>query len=444
MEKEESKESNNYFPESTRTRKVFKNLILHIHPTQVRKLSISITHTWGLGGMVVILFLVQVFTGIVLRFVYEPSPEKAYNSILIIQNQVFFGQFIRNMHHLSGMLMVVISFLHLLRVFFTEAYYPPRHWNWIIGVGLMLTVVLSNFSGYLLPWDQLSYWAVTVATSMLHYIPGIGEWLMKLVRGGDEVGSVTLLNFYNYHTSILPLIMVILMGFHFWKVRKAGGVVIPGGPKNEDKEYVSTVPHLVARELVVALVLLAVIMLFSVFRDAPLLERANPALSPNPAKAPWYFLGIQELLMHFHPFFASFVMPIIFLTAIIWIPFTKFESTDGGIWFVSKRGKKLCAQTAIITSIIIPILVLVNNFIPDIIKSTSGLLSIIGNGLLPVLLILGAIVLWIYWMNKKSGFTKNEIFQAVFVFFVVSYLILMFISIWFRGEGMALMWPWQV
>ena len=281
MTSEENLESNQYFPESTRTRKVFKNLILHIHPTRVRKATLKLSHTWGLGGMVVILFLVQAFTGIILRFAYEPSPDKAYNSILIIQNQVLFGQFVRNMHHFSGMLMVVVSFLHLLRVFFTEAYHAPRHWNWIIGIGLMLTVVLSNFSGYLLPWDQLSFWAVTVATSMLHYIPGVGEWLMRLVRGGNEVGSSTLLNFYNYHTSLLPLIMVILMAFHFWKVRKAGGVVVPGGSKNDDKEYVPTVPHLVAREFVVALVLLAVIMMVSAFRDAPLLEKANPAIEPK-------------------------------------------------------------------------------------------------------------------------------------------------------------------
>lgn len=444
MQSEGQQESNQYFPESVRTRKVFKNLILHIHPTRVRKASLKLTHTWGLGGMAAILFLVQVFTGIILRFVYIPSPEKAYNSILIIQDQVLFGQFVRNMHHFSGMLMVVVSFLHLLRVFFTEAYHPPRHWNWIIGVGLMLTVVLSNFSGYLLPWDQLSYWAVTVATSMLHYIPGIGEWLMMLVRGGNEVGSVTLLNFYNYHTAILPLIIVILMAFHFWKVRKAGGVVIPGGKKNEDKEYVSTIPHLVARELVVALVLIAIIMIVSVFRDAPLLEKANPALSPNPAKAPWYFLGIQELLMHFHPFFASFVMPLIFLTAIIWLPFTKFENRDGGIWFFSDRGRKLCARTAIFTLLIIPLLVLLNNFIPDFIESSSGFMAVIGNGLLPVIIIMLAISGWIYWLKKKMGFEKNEIAQAVFVFFIVSYLILMFISIWFRGQGMALMWPWQV
>ena len=221
MTSEENLESNQYFPESTRTRKVFKNLILHIHPTRVRKATLKLSHTWGLGGMVVILFLVQAFTGIILRFAYEPSPEKAYNSILIIQNQVLFGQFVRNMHHFSGMLMVVVSFLHLLRVFFTEAYHAPRHWNWIIGIGLIVTVVLSNFSGYLLPWDHLSFWAVTVATSMLHYIPGLGE---LRVQSAEE--SFLAAHFPSLRLSVLSamqfvavLFSAILAAITSWRIR---------------------------------------------------------------------------------------------------------------------------------------------------------------------------------------------------------------------------------
>lgn len=444
MQSTDQQESIKYFPESVRTRKVFRNLILHIHPTRVRKETLKITHTWGLGGMAVILFLLQVFTGIILRFVYEPSPAKAYDSLIAIQDQVLFGQFVRNIHHLSGMLMVVITFLHLLRVFFTEAFHPPRHWNWVIGLGMMLTVVLSNFSGYLLPWDQLSYWAVTVATSMLHYVPGVGDMLLHLFRGGNEVGPVTLLNFYNFHTAILPLIMVVLMVFHFWKVRKAGGVVVPGGKINENKEYVSAIPDFVAREFVFALVLIALVLFISVIWNAPLLERANPALSPNPAKAPWYFLGIQELLMHFHPLFAAFIIPVLFLAIIVWLPFSRFKTKNSGIWFASDNGRKLCIKTTVFTLLIIPGLIVANEFIPDFIETASGALAVIGNGLVPLTIILVSLALWIYWLSKKAGYSKNEIVQAVFVFLVVSYLILMFTSIWFRGEGMALCWPWEV
>jgi len=430
-----------FFPEAVRTRKVFKDLILHIHPTQVRKTSIRFSHTWGLGGMALILFLLQLFTGLMLRFVYEASPEKAYESILSIQNQVFLGQFVRNIHHYSGMFMVVVTFLHMLRVFFTEAYRPPRHVNWIIGIAMMLLVVLSNFSGYLLPWDQLSFWAVTVATGMLHYIPWIGDGLMELIRGGPDIGPVTLVNFYNFHTAILPLAMIILMAYHFWKVRKVGGVVVPGGSANPDKEYVPTIPNLVAKELVVALVLLAFVFLLSALWDAPLQERANPSMSPNPAKAPWYFLGIQELLMHFHPFFAAFVFPAIFLSAIIWLPYSKFETNGGGIWFASERGKKLALRTGVITIFLMIILVLLEEWIPEFATESSSW-SWFFEGFLPSLVIFLVLVGWIVSLKRNFKYTRNEIAQGVFILFTMSYVVLTIFGIWFRGQGMALVWPW--
>jgi len=442
MKQETPKTGNKYFSDSVRTRKVFKNLILHIHPVQVRKVSLKYSHTMGLGGMLVILFLLQAFTGIILRFVYEPSPEKAYDSILAIQQIVIFGQFVRNIHHLSGMLMVVIAFFHMLRTLFTEAFKPPRKGNWIIGIVLMLLIVFSNFSGYLLPWDQLSYWAVTVATSMFHYIPFIGEWLVEMIRGGSEIGAATLLNFFNFHTAILPLSIVILMAFHFWKVRKAGGVVVPSGKRNEDMEYISTIPNLVAREFVIALVLIACIVLISAVWNAPLLERANPALSPNPAKAPWYFLGIQELLMHFHPFFAAFVIPTIFLTALFWLPYQKFEEDKAGFWFASERGKRLCKKTSLVILFTIPLLVLANEFIPDLIESSSGIWAIVGNGLIPFVILFSGLLGWVWWLKNKRNYSKNEIVQGIFVLWITSYLVLMFIAIWFRGEGMELCWPW--
>ena len=199
----------------------------------------------------------------------------------------------------------------MLRVFFTGAYRKPRHATWIFGIFLLILVVLSNFTGYLLPWDQLSYWAVTVCTSLLQYIPLIGNPLKEALLGGNEVGSVTLSNFFNLHTGIIPLLIIILMGYHFWRIRKAGGVIVPESSK--DYPMVDTQPNLVSREFVVALVLLAFLLAISVFFDAPLRERANPAFSPNPAKAPWYFMGLQELLIHFHPFFAVVVFPVTIL-----------------------------------------------------------------------------------------------------------------------------------
>jgi len=272
------------------------SVILMVHPEKVRASSLVFKRTFGLGGMALLLFILQAVTGILLRFVYEPTPTGAYDSILFIKAEVIFGNFVRNIHHWSGMLIVVVVFLHLLRVFYTQAYYPPRRFNWIAGIFLLALSILMNFTGYLLPWDQLSYWAVTVSTNMLEYVPLVGEWLKTAIRGGAEVSGPTLLIFYNLHTGVIPIILLTLLVFHFWKIRKAGGVIVPQEKGNEDNKLVSSIPNLLEREVAVGLALLAFILFLSIFVNAPLLERADPAFSPNPVKAPWYFSGIQELL----------------------------------------------------------------------------------------------------------------------------------------------------
>ncbi|MEZ5084285.1 MAG: cytochrome b N-terminal domain-containing protein [Bacteroidales bacterium] len=172
-----------------------RGFIFHLHPPKVSKESIRFTRTFGLGGMAVLLFFIQCFTGILLRFSYVPTPDQAYDSILYIENDIVFGGFVRGIHHWSGLFFVIITFLHFIRVFYSQAIFMPRRINWIIGMGLLILAIFSNFTGYLLPWDQLSYWAVTVATSMLLYIPLIGEGLLQIVRGGNDIGSATLLNF---------------------------------------------------------------------------------------------------------------------------------------------------------------------------------------------------------------------------------------------------------
>jgi len=251
-----------------------RSFIYHLHPPKVPKDSIKFSRTFGLGGMALLLFLVQALTGLLLRFSYIPTPSEAYDSVLFINENILFGKLVRNIHHWAGILMVLVTFLHFIRVFLSQAYYKPRDVNWILGILLLLGVILSNFTGYLLPWDQLSYWAVTVATSMLDYVPLIGEFFQRAIRGGTEVGSTTLLNFYNFHTGILPLFLMIIMVYHFWKVRRAKGVAIPN--TGEGIERVPSNPDLLLKELTVGLVLIAAILVLSVLFNAPLLERANP------------------------------------------------------------------------------------------------------------------------------------------------------------------------
>jgi quinol-cytochrome oxidoreductase complex cytochrome b subunit len=330
----------------------------------------------------------------------------------------------------------------MLRVILTGAYSKPRHATWIFGIFLLILVVMSNFTGYLLPWDQLSYWAVTVVTSLFQYVPLIGEPAKEMLLGGNEVGSVTLSNFFNLHTGILPLLMVLLMGFHFWRIRRAGGVIVP--ESNKEEPLSDTYPNLVARELVVALVLLACLLVISAIFDAPLRERANPSFSPNPAKAPWYFMGLQELLIHFHPLFVVVVFPVTIVAGSIWLPYLKREDTNQGIWFISDKGKKAGMQAAAAGLIFTVAFVLISDFLPDPETILPSVPPLILTGLIPFTFVSGTIYIFLKFIRQKYSLTRHEYIQTLIIILVVSYAVLSLIGILFRGAGMKLMWPWQI
>ncbi len=156
---------------------VFNTLLLHFRPTQLPEKTLRFTHTFGLGGMSLVLILLLFATGILMMFVYQPSPEVAYESITSLQDEALFGRLVRNTHHWSANLLVGIALLHLLRVYLTSGYHAPRQFNWVVGLVLLLFTLVANFTGYLLPWDQLSYWAITISTAMLAYVPVVGERL---------------------------------------------------------------------------------------------------------------------------------------------------------------------------------------------------------------------------------------------------------------------------
>jgi quinol-cytochrome oxidoreductase complex cytochrome b subunit len=428
--------------QNTSQTKSWYNLILHLHPRKVKPFTLRFTLTFGLGGMAALLVVIQVFTGLLLKFHYIPSPEGAYNSVLNINEGLLFGKLAHNIHHWSAVLLLWITFLHMLRVVFTGAYSKPRHATWIFGMILLLLVILSNFTGYLLPWDQLSYWAVTVVTSLLQYIPLEGESLKQSLLGGNEVGGVTLSNFFNLHTGIIPLAIIILMGFHFWRIRKAGGVIVPESNKKEP--LADTYPNLVVREFVVALVLLAFLLTISVLFDAPLRERANPYFSPNPAKAPWYFMGLQELLIHFHPVFVVVVFPLTILAGSFWLPFLKLTETHSGIWFISDRGRKAGKYAAFAGIIFTVVFILVSEFLPDPETLLPSVPSLILTGLVPFLIVAGTIYLFLNYIRKKYYINRAEYIQTLIILLVVSYTVLSLVGILFRGQGMKLVWPWQI
>jgi quinol-cytochrome oxidoreductase complex cytochrome b subunit len=435
-------------PRTDRDRKwvVFNTLVLHVRPTRVPKSTLKYTHTFGLGGMSLVLVVLLMATGTLMMFAYEPFPNWAYDSIVRMQEQVLFGRLVRGVHHWSANLLVVVVFLHMLRVFFTGGFHTPRQFNWVIGLCLLVCVLGANFTGYLLPWDQLSYWAVTICTGMIGYVPGAGTWLQGLIRGGEEIDRATLINFYTLHTTVMPVLFISLMALHFWRVRKAGGVVNPQHPGESPSgkpETVLFLPDLLLRETAVALLLTAFVLITAIVFEAPLGERANPGMSPNPAKAPWYFLGFQELLLHFHPVFAVFVIPLMLATWLGLLPYLTQESQLSGSWFLSARGRRMAVLAALTAAVVTPLWIVVDDLVVARSQALSGIPSWLGNGLFPFALGAGGIVAFHIWVKRRFMASTNEAVQTLFVLLLVCFLILTATGAWFRGTGMALVWPWS-
>ncbi|MEJ2383101.1 MAG: cytochrome b N-terminal domain-containing protein [Xanthomonadales bacterium] len=422
-------------------RRYLRNFLLHFRPASVPEPSVRFTLTWGLGGSALVLLILLFLTGFLLQFVYEPSLAGAYGSILALNEQAPFGRLLRNLHRWSGYGLLLVVFLHFLRVFYTSAFLPPRRANWLVGLVLLGLVSLSNFTGYLLPWDQISYWAVTISTSTLDYLPLVGPELKRWVLGGAEPGQATLLNFYALHTAVLPVVLLFLVSFHFWRIRKAQGIVLlrkPGKVFTRPPTMIPTVPHVVTREAALALTVVAVLLAIAMVFDAPLAERANPGLSPNPTKAPWYFMGIQEMLLHLHPLFAALVVPALVLAGLVAIPFLRYDTNAAGIWFVSPRGRRLAVVSAAAGFALTAAAV----WIDDRVLRGSGAApaDLLRNGLLPFTVIALACGGWYYGLRRILNANRNEARQALFTLLLAAFTTLMLIGIWLRGPGMQLQW----
>jgi quinol-cytochrome oxidoreductase complex cytochrome b subunit len=203
----------------------FHNFFLHIYPVKVPRKVLSLRSTWRLGFISSVLFGILFVSGTYLMFFYHPAPPEAYFDMHTLATSVAFGQFVRNIHRWSAHLMVLVVFLHLLRVFYSGAYKAPRQFNWLVGVVLLVFTLLFSFTGYLLPWDQLAYWAVTVGTSIAGYVPFLGDKVQQVLLGGTDIGAAALLRFYVLHIYVLPAALVVVLSIHIWRVRKDGFAV---------------------------------------------------------------------------------------------------------------------------------------------------------------------------------------------------------------------------
>jgi quinol-cytochrome oxidoreductase complex cytochrome b subunit len=317
---------------------VVRNLALHAFPARLTKAAYSWRATGWLGTVTMHLFLVLVVTGGYLLFLYVPSVERAYASVKDLEFVVPFGAWLRGTHRIAAHLMVVAVVLHLVRVFLTGAYKrggapgARRPLNWWVGLALLVLALGLSFTGYLLPWDQLAYWAVTVGTNIAAAVPVLGEDLRRLLLGGTVVGQPALLRFYVLHAFVLPALTLLLVAWHLWRIRKDGGLAVSDRVADEaralarvaspvagktytlmgvtqggtvqastptallEQETHASVPAVPRRGLILFLAVLALTSALGLFLRAPLEEAANPAVTPNPAKAPWYFLWLQELV----------------------------------------------------------------------------------------------------------------------------------------------------
>lgn len=206
----------------SRASTTFQNFFLHVYPVKVPRRILRFRSTFRLGFVAAVLFGMLFVSGVYLMFFYVPSVTSAYFNMHELRTAVAFGQFVRNVHRWAAHLMVVVAFLHMLRVFYAGAYKAPRQFNWVVGVGLFALTLGLSFTGYLLPWDQLAYWAVTVGTNVAGYTPFLGEGARNALLGAPGVGEKALLRFYVFHIYALPTFLVILLGVHIWRVRKDG------------------------------------------------------------------------------------------------------------------------------------------------------------------------------------------------------------------------------
>lgn len=306
--------------------------LLHIKPTYYHESVTRFTHTFRLGLLSTYLFIVETITGIYLMIWYAPSPERAYDDMIRLLSNVPFGQFMRDLHRLGAEAMVAIVTLHMVRTYLTGSYKPPRQFTWFTGVVLLVVTLFLSFSGYLLPWDQLAFWAVTIGTSMAEAVPPqiVGETVNLLARGAPDIGANGLLRFYLLHVFFLPLVLILFFFVHYYKVVHFG-ISLPAHEEEVGQDTANKVPadrrvyflpDVLIDETSFLIGTTAVLVVATVFFfQAPLESIANPQSTPLHTVAPWYFYWLQGLLKIADKMIAGVILPGVLLVLLAAIPY---------------------------------------------------------------------------------------------------------------------------
>jgi quinol-cytochrome oxidoreductase complex cytochrome b subunit len=415
-------------------------------------------------------------------FLYVPSVERAYWSIKDLEFAISFGWLLRRIHRISAHLMVAVVFLHMFRVFLTGAYkaghvvQSNRPFNWVLGVILLVLTLFLSFTGYLLPWDQLAYWAITVGTGIAASVPVVGERIRQFLLGGTVIGQPTLIRFYVLHCVFLPLILFGIAIWHMWRIRKDGGLAIteqvregaqdrePATPRssktysilgiasgttvqvsdpttlNEENSVPST-PFLTVRLLLVTLATFASCLILALIFGAPLEEAANPEVTPNPAKAPWYFLGLQELV-GYSALVGGVVVPAVVIVGLAMIPFLDKEQKGIGFWFTDTDGRRwgilgfvfglLATAVCVTTALLLPL--------RDIL---SGIESQLFFDLLNPATLLVALFVGFYFIIQRASGSRRSAAIGTFCAFIIAFILLTYTGTALRGPNWEFYFPWQ-
>ncbi len=470
-----------------RSEAVTQNFFLHIHSARVHRWSLRPSFTLGLGLIAFFSFVILAVTGVLLMFYYKPTTALAYDSIKEIHFMVPAGRIIRNMHRWAAHLMVASVILHMVRVFFTASYKGGRQFNWVLGILLWVLTMALSYTGYLLPWDQLGYWAMVIGTNIATSIREVtdalgitryfdpGAYMQAALVGGRVLGDEALIRFNMIHCILLPLLTAVFIGVHFWRIRKDGGLSRPPdadavlGPPPEDCRPVFTQepkktyglmalvrgkspavgrgpentlpswPHLFYAEATVLMVTVVFLLAWAFLQDAPLKEPANPLVPENPAKAPWYFLGLQELVSY-SAFMGGIGIPTVALLGLALVPYLDREQTVSGRWFGgSAREKRIALVSAAfgLTAVLgLETFAIafgwLRNWFPDIPQIAVILFN-------PGTVLTAVYMLWSLLVAHRTGSTRLGA-VGLFTCFLAGFLVLTIIAVWFRGPNWVFYW----
>jgi len=427
-------------PALKRWREDFSNLM----SARVRDEQLGFRKTWYLGALTLGCFTIQITTGLLLMLYYHPSIPQGYADMKDLEFVVSSGLMLRSLHRWSANAMVLLIFIHMAKAFYRSAYRTPRELNWVLGVCLMMLTLLLSYTGYLLPWDQISYWGTTVGSNIMSSIPYLGVKLRYYLLGGHSVNANALLRFYVLHTMLLPLTLIGLISLHLWRLHKDGGMYEVDAKGNRigevtgivaDKhEKTLTYAELLFREIIAIEALAVVLITMGLNFAAPLEQLANPMHTPNPAKAPWYFTGLQELLHYFPPFVAGIILPGLIVGGLMIIPFVPYFDelkTRDALRWLSLKSVRLAIVAIVLVSLstmlihlhawdtVLPLFIAV-----ILLAFAAGGISEEPRGLRG-------------WLLGKS------VSFWIMTLFLMEAVALTSVGTFFRGPGWTWVWPWR-